>query len=151
MSHSFAPRLVVHECTETESSWYESVFKSFRTGRLERELQMIKLSATRWSCVAILWVSLVSFISITRCVASQRVFIFVSLYFIIDSVRKLLDTPSYFSCALHSPPAFLNSSNTKWNVRLTLTVEIHCTTVTLQKKPVSYFWSSTANIAKILH
>jgi hypothetical protein len=37
----------------------------------------------------------VSFAAITLCVASQRVFIVVSVYFIIDSVRKLLDTPSY--------------------------------------------------------
>jgi hypothetical protein len=37
----------------------------------------------------------VSFAAITLCVASQRVFIVVSLYFFIDSVRKLLDTPSY--------------------------------------------------------
>jgi hypothetical protein len=36
---------------------YECASKSFRTGRLERELQMISLSATRWSCIAILWVS----------------------------------------------------------------------------------------------
>jgi hypothetical protein len=36
----------------------------------------------------------VSFAVITLCVASQRVFIVV-VYFIIDSVRKLLDTPSY--------------------------------------------------------
>jgi hypothetical protein len=34
----------------------------------------------------------VSFAAITLCVASQRVFI---VYFVIDSVRKLLDTPSY--------------------------------------------------------
>jgi len=33
---------------------------------------------------------------ITLCVASQRVFIGVSVYFVIDSVRKLLDTPSYY-------------------------------------------------------
>jgi hypothetical protein len=37
----------------------------------------------------------VSFAAITVCVASQRVFIVVSVYFVIDSVRKLLDTPSY--------------------------------------------------------
>jgi hypothetical protein len=37
----------------------------------------------------------VSFVAITLCVASQRVFIVVSVYFVIDSVRKLLDTPSY--------------------------------------------------------
>jgi hypothetical protein len=37
----------------------------------------------------------VSFAAITLCVASQRVFIVVNVYFVIDSVRKLLDTPSY--------------------------------------------------------
>jgi hypothetical protein len=37
----------------------------------------------------------VSFAAITLFVASQRVFIVVSVYFVIDSVRKLLDTPSY--------------------------------------------------------
>jgi len=36
----------------------------------------------------------VSFAAITLCVASQRVFIVVSVYFVIYSVRKLLDTPS---------------------------------------------------------
>jgi hypothetical protein len=35
-------------------SVYGGVFKSFRTGRLERELQMVQLSATRCSCIAIL-------------------------------------------------------------------------------------------------
>jgi hypothetical protein len=55
---------------------------------------MEQLSATRCSCIAILRVSLVNFVTITLCVASQRVFIFV-VYFVIDSVRKLLDTPSY--------------------------------------------------------
>jgi hypothetical protein len=35
----------------------------------------------------------VSFAAITICVASQRVSIVV--YFVIDSVRKILDTPSY--------------------------------------------------------
>jgi hypothetical protein len=37
----------------------------------------------------------VSFAAITLCVTFQRVFIVVSIYFVIDSVRKLLDTPSY--------------------------------------------------------
>jgi hypothetical protein len=36
----------------------------------------------------------VSFAAITLCVASQRVFIVV-IYFVINSVQKLLDTPSY--------------------------------------------------------
>jgi len=35
----------------------------------------------------------VNFAAITLCVASQRVFIVV--YFVIDSVRKLVDTPSF--------------------------------------------------------
>jgi hypothetical protein len=78
----------------TVESVYEGVSKSFRTGWLEWELQMIELSATRCSCTAILWVSLMSFDAITLCVASERVFI-ISVYFIIDSVRKLLDTSSY--------------------------------------------------------
>jgi hypothetical protein len=42
----------------------------------------------------------VSFAAITLCVASQRVFIVVSVYFVIDSVRKLLDTRSYFCFSL---------------------------------------------------
>jgi hypothetical protein len=72
---------------------YESLSKSIRTGRLERELEMVQLFATRCSCIAIFWVSLVSFAAITLCVASQRVFVVV-VDFIIDSVRKLLDAPS---------------------------------------------------------
>jgi hypothetical protein len=54
---------------------YEGGSKSFRTGSLERELQMVQLSATRCSCITILWLSLVSFAAITLCVASQWVFI----------------------------------------------------------------------------
>jgi hypothetical protein len=75
------------------SSVYEGISKSFRTGRLERELQMVQLSATRRSCISILWVSLVSFAAIIIYVASQRQFIIV--YFVMDSVRELLDSPSY--------------------------------------------------------
>jgi hypothetical protein len=52
---------------------------------------MVHLSATRCSCIAILSVSLVSFVTITLCVASERVSTVVSVYFVIDSVRKLLD------------------------------------------------------------
>jgi uncharacterized membrane protein len=39
----------------------------------------------------------VSFMAIILCVASQRVFIVI--YFVIDSVRKLLDTTSYLGVA----------------------------------------------------
>jgi hypothetical protein len=41
----------------------------------------------------------VSFAAITLYVAPQRVFIFVGVYFVIDSVRKLLDTASYLKLA----------------------------------------------------
>jgi hypothetical protein len=61
---------------------------------------MVQLSATRCSCIAILWVSLVSFAAITLCVASQQVFIVV-VYVVIVSVRKLLDTPSYIGDDCH--------------------------------------------------
>jgi hypothetical protein len=37
----------------------------------------------------------VSFVAITLCVASQREIPKASPYFFIDSVQKLLDTPSY--------------------------------------------------------
>jgi hypothetical protein len=40
--------------TSREEDTYEGVSKSFRTGRLERELQMVQLSATRCSCITIL-------------------------------------------------------------------------------------------------
>jgi hypothetical protein len=40
-------------------------------------------------------VSLVSFAAMTLYVASEQVFIVVSIYLFIDSLRKLLDTPSY--------------------------------------------------------
>jgi hypothetical protein len=56
---------------------------------------MVQLSAIKCSCIAIMSVSLVSFAAITLCVASQRVFVVVSVYFFTDSVRKLLDMPSY--------------------------------------------------------
>jgi hypothetical protein len=62
----------------------EGVSRSFRTGRLEQELQMVQLSATMYSYIAILWVSLVSFAAITLCIASQRVFfiIIIIVYFV---------------------------------------------------------------------
>jgi hypothetical protein len=71
------------------------VSKSFRTGRLERELQVVQFSASRRSCIAILWFSLASFAVIILCVASQLVFIVAVVCLVIDSVRKLLNTPSY--------------------------------------------------------
>jgi hypothetical protein len=70
------------------------VSKSFRTGRLERELQMVHPSATRCSCIAILWASLASFDAITLRAASERVFIDL-FFFVMCPVRILLDKPSY--------------------------------------------------------
>jgi hypothetical protein len=67
------------------------------TGRVERELQMVQLSATKCSCIAILWISPVSFAAIILLVASQRVFIVVRVEYVIDSVRKRLVTPSCFA------------------------------------------------------
>jgi hypothetical protein len=78
---------------------YEGISKSFRTGRLERELQMVQLCATRCSCIAILSVCLVSFAAITFCVASR---VFVVVHSVIDGVRKLLDTPSYVCTISHN-------------------------------------------------
>jgi len=46
------------------------------------------------------------FAAITLCVASQRVFVVVVVYFVIDSVRKLLDTRLYGNgsmSTLHCP------------------------------------------------
>jgi hypothetical protein len=62
---------------------------------------MVQLFVTRCICIVILLVSLVSFAAITLCVASRRVFIFVSIYFVIDSVRKRLDIPSYITKIVH--------------------------------------------------
>jgi hypothetical protein len=74
--------------THTHTHTYEGVSRSFRTGRLERELQVVQRSTTRCSCIAILWVILVSFAAITLFVASQRVFIaeaYISLWLSRDS------------------------------------------------------------------
>jgi hypothetical protein len=91
--------LLPHVINKVTRGWRDiwMCIQNFRTGHLERELQMVQLSATRCSCIASLWVSLVMFAAITLCVASQRVYIVVSVYFVIDSVRKLLDTPSYMN------------------------------------------------------
>jgi hypothetical protein len=65
---------------------YEGISKSFRIGRLARELQMAQLSATRCSCIAIFWVSLVSFAAITLCVASQRLLLLLLLLLLLISL-----------------------------------------------------------------
>jgi hypothetical protein len=62
---------------------YEGVSQILRTGHLERELQMVQLSATRCSYIAILRVSPVSSAAITLHVASQRIIPKVSVYFVL--------------------------------------------------------------------
>jgi hypothetical protein len=54
-----------------QATLYEDVSKSFWTGCLEWELQMVQPSATKYNFIAILCVSLVSFAIINFCVASQ--------------------------------------------------------------------------------
>jgi hypothetical protein len=46
----------------------------------------------------------VNFAVITLCVASQRVFIVVSVYFVTDSFWELLDTPSCVQCVRIKEP-----------------------------------------------
>jgi hypothetical protein len=79
-------------------SKYDGVSKSFRTGCLERELQMMHLSATRCSCIAMSQSS-----EFCRhnplCCYSASVYCYKRI-FRYDSVRKLLDTPSYIVCAV---------------------------------------------------
>jgi hypothetical protein len=94
-------RISYWEADSSSATAYEGVSISLQTGRLERELQMVQFSATKCSCIVILWVSLASFAAIALCVVFQRVFIFVVVvYFVIDSVRKFLDTSSY----IYLPP-----------------------------------------------
>jgi hypothetical protein len=82
----------MNQANEQLQTSYEGVTKSFRTGRLVRELQTVQLSAARCSCIAILWVSIVSFAAITLCGAYEPMFI-VTVYFVVDSVRKFLIHP----------------------------------------------------------
>jgi hypothetical protein len=86
---------------------YEGVSKSFRTGRLEQKLQMIQLSATRCSCIAILWASLVSFAAITLCVAFQRVFIVVSVYFLMTQSGNFWIHPCSIESEVNDDLAFV--------------------------------------------
>jgi hypothetical protein len=79
------------------ASIYDGVSKSSRTGRLERELQMVQLSATRCNCIAILWVTLVSFAAIPLCIASQWVIPNVSVYFIMTQSGNFWIHPRKYS------------------------------------------------------
>jgi hypothetical protein len=72
-SNSLPLKLSVHARARAHAHTHthtKDVSKSFRTGRLERELQVVQPSVARYSFIAILWVSLVSFAVITLYVAS---------------------------------------------------------------------------------
>jgi hypothetical protein len=105
---------------------YGSVAKSFLTGHPERELQMVQLCATRCSCIAILSVSLVSFVAITLCVASQRVFI-VTVYFVMTQSGNFWIHPRMTSILRGAHIELTNLSSTSHRIQnLHLTENAHC-------------------------
>jgi hypothetical protein len=59
---------------------------------------MVQLYATRCSYIAILWVSLAIFAAITLCVASQRAFILVSVYFVMTQSGNFRIHPRIMKC-----------------------------------------------------
>jgi hypothetical protein len=61
--HRLLPTFAGYDYLSAPFALYKGVSKSFRTGHLERELQMGQLSATRCSFIVILWVSIVGFAS----------------------------------------------------------------------------------------
>jgi hypothetical protein len=97
----------------------QSVSRSFRTGHLERELQMVQLSATRCSCIAILWLSLVRFSAISLYVASQRVFFFCKCIF-----RYRLSPETFGYTLVHK--IFVGISNSQLPLSLDLRVILKC-------------------------
>jgi hypothetical protein len=63
---------------------------------------MVQLSATRCSCIAILWVILVSFAAITLCVASQRAFIVVSVHEVVSKHFRTESITKYTLTAINT-------------------------------------------------
>jgi len=68
---------------------------------------MVQFYTIRFSYIATLWVSLVSFAAITLCVASQRVFIFVRVYFVMTQsgnfwIHRRI-SPVIATCAMSNP------------------------------------------------
>jgi hypothetical protein len=88
---------------------YEGVYKSFRTGRLERELQVVQLFATRCSCIAIMWVSSSEFCHHKLLYCFSTTVYFCCCLFRYDSVRELFGTPSYAYREQHLQ--FCNAAN----------------------------------------
>jgi len=69
--------------------------KVSRLAAWSQNCQWYQLSATRWSCIAILGVSLVSFAAIFLCVASQRVLVVVLSISLSAQSGNFWITPSY--------------------------------------------------------
>jgi hypothetical protein len=74
-------------------SKYEGASKNLRIGRLERGQQMVQLSATMYSCIAI--VSQYSEFCPHNPLCHFSMSVYYCCLFHYDSVRKLLDIPSY--------------------------------------------------------
>jgi hypothetical protein len=96
----------------THHPTYKVVTKSFRTGRLERELQMVQLSATRCSCMAILWVSLVSFAAITLCVCFST-----SVYCCKRIFRYRISPETFGYTHVCAHFVYLNLQQTTWKLQ----------------------------------
>jgi hypothetical protein len=134
--------------------------KSSRTGRLERELQMVQLSAIRCSRIAILWVSLISFAATTLCVASQRVIPTVSVYFVISTQSGHFWIHPRMSHSLYSSICFriLDADTTvtvaHWDRNLSKSAKTFSITATAHKgrkfhpghDPTSHFLKIQSNI-----
>jgi hypothetical protein len=83
-------------CVGLKVHMHENVSKSFRTGRLERELQMVQLSATRCNCRYFVSQSS-EFCSHNSCIASQRVYIVV-VYFVMTQSGNFWIHPRTICC-----------------------------------------------------
>jgi hypothetical protein len=75
----------------------------------------------------------VSFTAINRCLASQRSMPKVSIYFFIDPVLKLLDTPSYYSPHIIR---VLKSMTMRWTVGVVTMRTVRNTVQLLVGEPV---------------
>jgi hypothetical protein len=90
------------------SRWtYDSVSKSFRTVRLARELQMVQLSATRCSCIAIFVSQSSEFChhEPTCCFSTSDAKC--KCIFLYRLSPETFDTASYLDWQWHEPPGLL--------------------------------------------
>jgi hypothetical protein len=88
-----------------------------------------------------------SFAAITLCVASERVFVVVVVvvYFVIDSVRKLLDAPSYIPQTLEGRKAI---STCMYIKRSTLKKYLKCGILSASNNVIQHIMDSDISIFK---